>query len=165
MPTLGLEGDVGARHLAVEHGGADDFANVLHFHLRLRRPREGRELVHHAGHVADLPDDRLGAAVEGFAILDDHLAVLAPDALGRELYRRERVLDLVRDAPRDVGPGRRALRGDEFGDIVEGQHRAVMLLAGRLPRQPDGEVALIAVDDERHLLLCLGLGRRDRRFP
>ena len=134
LADLGLEGDVGARHLPVEHGGAHDFANVLLFHLRLGRAREGGELVHHARHVADLADDGVGAAVEGLAVLDDHLAVLAADALGRKLYRRQRVLDLVGDAPRHIGPGRGALRGDQLGDVVEGQHRAVVLLARRLAR-------------------------------
>ena len=34
------------------------------------------------------------------------VAVFAAQALGRKLDRRQRVLDLVRDAPGDVGPGR-----------------------------------------------------------
>ena len=44
------------------------------------------------------------------AILGDGLAEPPPEALGRKLDRRQRVLDLVRDAPRDVGPGGAALR-------------------------------------------------------
>ena len=39
----------------------------------------------------------------------DFLAVAALEPLGGELDRGERVLDLVRDAPRDVGPGGAAL--------------------------------------------------------
>ena len=88
-------------------------------HLRLRHAGEGRELVDHAADVADLADDRVGALVEDLAVLGDHLAVAALDALGRELDRRQRVLDLVRDAPRHVRPGRRALRLHEVGDVVD----------------------------------------------
>ena len=40
-------------------------------------------------------------------------------ALGRELDRGERVLDLVGDAPGDVAPGGHTLRHDEVGDVVE----------------------------------------------
>ena len=54
----------------------------------------------------------------------DVLAVLAPQPLGRELDRRQRVLDLVGDAPGDVAPGGVALGGDQAGDVVEGQHQA-----------------------------------------
>ena len=43
----------------------------------------------------------------------------AADALGRKLDRRQRVLDLVGDAARDVGPGRRCAAPDEIGDVVE----------------------------------------------
>ena len=73
----------------------------------------------------------VGALVEDLAVAGDHLAVLAPDALGRELDRRQRVLDLVGDAPGDVGPGRGALRRDEVGDVVERDDEA--LLARRAP--------------------------------
>ena len=67
----------------------------------------------------DLADDRVGALVENLAVLGDHLAVAAADALGRKLDRRQRVLDLMRDAPRHVGPGRGALRLHEVGDVVD----------------------------------------------
>ena len=77
--------------------------------------------------------------------LGDLLAVLAPQPLGRELDRRQRVLDLVGDAAGDVPPGGVALGGDQPGDVVEGQHQAVgavadaqaqtARLAGRAPRR------------------------------
>jgi hypothetical protein len=38
----------------------------------------------------------------------------------RELDWGQRVLDLVSDAPRDVGPGRSALRRHQLGDVVKG---------------------------------------------
>ena len=43
--------------------------------------------------------------------------VLQP--LGRELDRRQRVLDLVGQAPRHLAPGLDALRRDQLGDVVE----------------------------------------------
>ena len=38
---------------------------------------------------------------------------------------RQRVLDLVRDAPGHIGPGGLALGGLQFGDVVEGDDEAV----------------------------------------
>ena len=68
--------------------------------------------------------------VEDRRVVGDHLAVFAAQALGRELDRRQRVLDLVGDAPRHVGPGRRALRGDEIGDVVERDDIAILVFGG-----------------------------------
>ena len=55
----------------------------------------------------------------------DHRPELAPQPLGRELDRRQRVLHLVRDAPRHVAPGRHALRHHEVGHVVEGDDIAL----------------------------------------
>ena len=74
----------------------------------------------------------------------DLLAEAALQPLGGELDRGQRVLDLMRDAPRDVGPGGAALVGQLVGDVVEGQHRAV-LVAHALDR----ERALAAVGGDR----------------
>src|SRR5581483_799230 len=138
-----VEGDVAVAHLPVEHGGAHDVADVVILHLRLGHAREGGELVDHACHVPDLPDDRVGALLEHVPVFRDHPAVLALDALGRELYRGQRVLDLVGDAARHVGPRRGALCRDELGDVVEGDHRAVVLLPLLLVRHAHHEVALL----------------------
>ena len=59
-------------------------------------------------------------------ILGDRPCRIAAQALGRELDRRQRVLDLVRDAARDVGPGGGALRRDQVGDVVERDDIAVL---------------------------------------
>ncbi len=68
----------------------------------------------------DLADDRVGALVEdGSSSSVDLLAVAALDALGGKLDRRQRVLDLMGDAARDVRPGGRALRDDQVGDVVD----------------------------------------------
>ncbi len=52
--------------------------------------------------------------------------------LGRELDRRQRVLDLVRDAAGDVAPSGGALRGDKLGDVVERDDEAVLSELGGL---------------------------------
>ena len=94
--------------------------------------------------VAGLALDRLRSACRTVSRSSrDLLAVLAAQALGRKLYRRQRVLDLVRDAARDVRPGARALRRDELGDVVEGDDRAdVALACACSSRDRDGEGAL-----------------------
>ena len=51
-------------------------------------------------------------------------AVAALEPFGGELDRGQRVLDLVRDAPGDVGPGGAALIEQLLGDVVEGQDMA-----------------------------------------
>ena len=78
-------------------------------------------------------------------IVGDGLAVLAPQPLGRKLDRRQRVLDLVRDAARDVGPGRGALRRHQIGDVVERDDVAVLGLGRLLGGDPHREVALAAL--------------------
>ena len=55
--------------------------------------------------------------------------------LGRELDRGQRVLDLVRDAAGDVGPGRLALRRQQLGDVVEGDDEAADLVVRRARRR------------------------------
>jgi hypothetical protein len=49
---------------------------------------------------------------------------LAPHALRGQLDRRQRILDLVRQAARHLAPGRVALRLQQRGDVVEHQHHA-----------------------------------------
>lgn len=115
-----LEADAGMRNLVEKQRLADDVDERLAPEYRLGHAREGRELVHHPAQITDLPDDRLGQAREGRVALL-HLAAVAPlEAFGGELNGGERILDLVRDAPRDVGPGGAALVGELLGDVVEG---------------------------------------------
>ena len=76
-------------HLAIEHGAAHQFADIVVLHLGFRRAREGGKLIDHAGDVADLTYDGLGATLEDIAILRDRLAVFAADALGGKLDRRQ----------------------------------------------------------------------------
>ena len=131
-----------------------------------------RELVDHALDVVDLAHDRVGALLEHRRILGDRLAVFAPQPLGRELDRRQRVLDLVRDAARDVGPGRGALRRHQLGDVVERDRHSrarrrgdcsVVTRTDRLRSRPcavDRDLALHQPLDAE-----LGVGEDLRRAP
>ena len=77
----------------------------------LRRARVFAERVDHLLHRLDLLHDRVRRAVEHLRILlRSSLQELAAHALGRELDRRQRILDLVREPARDLAPGRIALR-------------------------------------------------------
>ena len=97
----------------------DAFAEIVPLGPRLGHAREGGEFVDHALDVVDLPHDRVGALIEDVAVLRDELAIFALEPLGRKLDRGQRILDLMGDAARHVGPGRGALRGDEIGDVVQ----------------------------------------------
>jgi hypothetical protein len=129
-------------------------ANGLVAKHGLRHPREGREFVHHPPQVADLAHDRTRELLEGRGIRGDLLAVTALEPLGGQLDRRQRVLDLVRDAARHVRPGGAALVEQLLGDVVEGQnmpaldphplHRQGARLARR--RELDYVLALLAVE-------------------
>ena len=58
-------------------------------------------------------------------------------ALGRQLDRRERILDLVRQAPRHLAPGGVALGLQQRGDVVEHDHVAALPLEScRRDRRP-----------------------------
>ena len=59
----------------------------------------------------------------------DFLGEAPLQAFGGKLDRRQRVLDLMRDAPRHIGPGGLALRRLQLGDVVEGHDKAVGPLA------------------------------------
>src|SRR5262245_28370130 len=148
-----VEGHVAVAHLPVEHRCPHDVADVVLFHLRLGHACEGGEFVDHARDITHLSNDRVRALLEHFPVLGNGAPVLAFEALGGELYRREGVLDFVRNAACDVGPGGCALRGHELGHVVKGDDRAVVLLALLLVRDTHDKVALLPANDERHLPL------------
>ena len=160
LGDLDVDVDVGIADALQEHNLAHRVGDVLAADHRLRHARELRELVDHALDVVDLADDGVGALLEHRRILGDRLAVFAAQPLRRQLDRRERILDLVRDAARDVGPGRGALRADQVGDVVERHHIAVVgfrrLLAGHAHRQ----IALAPAAADGHLALHQPLRRR-----
>ena len=93
------------RAVQVRHLG-DELVHVHARHLEPRRTRVLAERVDHLLHRLDLLHDRLRAAVEQLRVLlVQGRQQLVPHALGREADRRERVLDLVREAARDLAPG------------------------------------------------------------
>ena len=83
---------------------------------------------------------------------DDMPAIAALQPFGRELDRRQRVLDFMGDAARDVGPGGAALRGDEVGDVVE-RDDAALVGAERIAGHAHVEQALAAVARQCRLAL------------
>ena len=73
--------------------------------------------------------------------------------LGGELNRRQRVLDLVRQPPRDVAPGRDPLRPHQRRHVVEHQHRAFVRARLALQRRRRGrQVDLAPLARERDFL-------------
>jgi hypothetical protein len=129
------------------------------------------EFVDDAAQVVGLADDDVGVLLERLALVADEGAELAPQPLGRELDRGERVLDLVGDAAGDVAPGGHALGDDELGHVVEGDddalERAVLALAGADPHQ---EVEVATAPAEADLALAdpgaagLELAQERRQF-
>ena len=117
--------DVGPRGFLQHHRLGDELAEVERPALGRRHPGELGELVDDAPQVVGLADDHVGILLERRALVADHRPELAPQPLGRELDRGQRVLHLVRDAPRHVAPGRHALRDDEVGHVVEGDDVAL----------------------------------------
>ena len=103
-----------------EYRVAANLGEVLGLQRRLRHTGERRELVDHASDVLDLADDGLGAGGEDLGLGLDLLQVLAFQALGGKLDGGQGVLDLVGDAPGDIGPCGGALGRQKLGDVVEG---------------------------------------------
>ena len=131
---------------------------VLDLEYRRRHAGEGGELVDHAPDVAHLANDRVGASGEHLGVALDLGEVLALDALGRKLNRRQRVLYLVGDPARDVGPGGGTLGGDERGDVVEGDDEALERVAKPLGADADEQVSRAAVAYDRDLVLAAPVG-------
>ena len=78
---------------------------------------------------------------------------MAPQPLGRELDRRERVLDLVRQAARDLAPRGDLLRADERRHVVQHQHHAFVRAAVADERRgDDGQMHLLPFAHDRDLL-------------
>ena len=139
---LDLDIDIGMADAHQEHDLAHRVGDVLAVDHRLRHARKAREFVDHAPDIVDLAHDGVGALLEDGLVLDDDLAVFAAQPLGRKLDRRQRILDFMGDAARDVGPGRGALRRNQFGDVVERDDIAVARLAGLLGADADRQIAL-----------------------
>src|SRR5438874_13546775 len=93
-----------------------------------------------------MADDRVGADSEGVGILLDIAEIFAAQPLGGELDWGQRVLDLVRNAGGDIGPGRLALRRQQLGNVVEGDvivaDAAFILLGGEALQVSAGAVVV-----------------------
>ena len=136
-------GDVGIGHFAQEQGLPHQINRVLLPEHRLGQAREAGEFVDHLAQVTHLPDDGVGQLLEQLGVFLDLLAITAAKAFGRQLDRGQRVLDLVRDAPRHVGPGRLPLIEQLAGDILEGDHLAIS--SGRKLDRQGQQLAILAV--------------------
>src|SRR6516225_8614391 len=104
-----LKGNIRMGGALQEHGLAHNFDQILRLDHWRGHSREGGEFIDHAADITDVPDNRIGAHREGFRVVLDLLEISAPQSLRRQLYRGQRVLDLVRDPTGDIGPGRLAL--------------------------------------------------------
>src|SRR3546814_6856274 len=78
---------------------ATEIGQILGLHDWRRQPRERGELVDHASEVIHLADDRVGALLKGLGIVRYLRQIAPPQPFGGELDRRQRVLDLMGDAP------------------------------------------------------------------
>src|SRR6185503_17954812 len=72
--------------------------------IEMRHPGKGRKFAHQALQILDLADNRARTFVNQLAVAVGQSRKLAPQTLGRELDRSERILDFVRDAARDLAP-------------------------------------------------------------
>ena len=102
----------------------------MRFGHGLRHAGEGGELIHHAADVAHLADDRVGALLEHLPVGVDLLAVFALQAFGGKLDWGQRVLDFMGNAARNVGPGGVALGRNKIGDVIKGEHKAMLGVIG-----------------------------------
>src|SRR5664280_3582674 len=106
LGDIGIDFDFRIADAHQEHGLSYGVGHILGGDHRLRHAREARELVDHPPYVVDLAHDGVRALLEYGAVFADHVSVFAAQTFGRQLNRRKRVLDLMRDAARDVRPGR-----------------------------------------------------------
>ena len=120
-------GDVVEETVVERQRLGDELREIRRHRSRGRHPRELRELVDQTLERFDFPDDRGRALVDEFTGAGRASGEMAAQTLGRELNRRQRVLDFVREPPRHFTPRRHFLGPDEWRHIIEHQQ-----LAGRL---------------------------------
>ena len=111
----------------------DELRQIGRHGARRRHPRELRELVDQALQRFDLADDRVGALVDERLRLRRRAGEMPPQPLGGQLNRRQRILDLVGQAPRHLAPRRDLLRADQRRHVVEHQHDALRARRCRRP--------------------------------
>ena len=150
----------------------DQRAEVDRDWLDLGELGEGREVVDQPPDRADLLVEDLVRRTEQVAVRRIVAAVLRAQLLHRELDRRQRVLDLVRQAPRDLLPGRQLLhvfearpRLPQLGHhAVEGTAQIVELVApGR--RHPHRQITLPTREAASRSALTRRVARRATNRP
>ena len=119
------EFDLGEESLIERQRLVQERVQVGRHGTRRRHARELRELVHQPLERLDLADDRRRALIDERARRLGRLREMAPEPLGAELNRRQRVLDLVRQPARHLAPRRGLLRANERRDVVEDHHHAI----------------------------------------
>ena len=72
------------------------------------------------------------------------LPYLRLQAFGGKLDGRQRVLDFMGNAARDVGPGGVALGRNQIGDVVEGHDIAVLGIIRTFGGDADDEIAVLS---------------------
>ena len=150
---LADEGDLAEQPVVERQRVGQDAIQVGRHRARRRHARELRELVDQRLERFDLADDRRRAFLDQRARGFRRAAEVTAHPLGRELDRRERVLDFVRQPPRDVAPRRDPLRPHERGHVVEDEDRALVRAGVPLQRRRRrGQVNLAPVARERDLL-------------
>jgi hypothetical protein len=80
---------------------------------------------------------------------------------GGELDRSQWIPDLVREAARNLAPGRLALGLQELRYLVEHEHEALRAGIARKRRAGADELAPAGLGPKRHLLAPFGLARLD----
>ena len=124
----------------------DQLMQIGRHRARRRHARELRELVDQALQRFDLADDRRRALVDQRAGPGRRVGEVPAQALGGQLDRRQRILDLVREPPRHLAPRGDLLRPDERRHVVEHQHDAFVRAAVADERRRHGrEVKLLPV--------------------
>src|SRR2546428_18748 len=118
------EGDLAMALAEEDERLLDQTVQVLRRVRGRGQAREGRELVHQGLQLVDLLDDGARALVEHGALGAEAGGVAAAEPLCRELDRRERVLDLVRDATRDLSPRLHALHAQGMAHLLEEEDHA-----------------------------------------
>ena len=128
-----LEPDVDARRRRCLIGGGDRARQRHHVagaQVHVRHAAVGRELGSDRAQLFHLRQDVVGAPLEDFV---EALGVGGVDllhVLGREPDRRQRVLHLVGDDARHLGPRFEPLRAQDLGDVLDHQQRRGVAAAG-----------------------------------
>ena len=129
--------------------------------VHLGRPGVVRKGIDHGLHRLDLLDYGVGRPVQHLEVPGHGLfQVLAPEALRGELDRRQGVLDLMGETPRDLAPCRVPLRLDQGGDVIEHQHVTTLALGVDEGAAATQQHLPALAAEEGQLLAGLGLAQQ-----